>query len=282
MRRVYGEELKKIQLDILDCVALFCEKNNISYWLDCGSLLGAIRHKGYIPWDDDIDIGMLREDYEKFAQTFNESNTRYRFVCIENTPGFYVPHGKIWDTCTVLYEPDEKGYKGAINIDVKVYDNAPDDDLLVKKMYDKRDALRHIFNRKNLLTWDSSNSLKNILKHIRKAFYRIVYPQDTIKKMVKNAKQYAAHPTTRVGNFTSFVRMICNKRVFVSFIDVEFEGKTYKAPVGYDEWLTSFYGDYMKLPAEEDRVSHHNYVAYITEDSSCMQTPGDTEKHTLP
>ena len=66
MKQVTGEQLKKIQLEILDVVTQFCDANGIRYWLDSGTLLGAIRHKGYIPWDDDVDLGMLREDYERF------------------------------------------------------------------------------------------------------------------------------------------------------------------------------------------------------------------------
>ena len=65
MRRIYIDELKKIQINILDQVADFCNKNDISYWLDCGTLLGAVRHKGYIPWDDDVDIGMFRSDFDR-------------------------------------------------------------------------------------------------------------------------------------------------------------------------------------------------------------------------
>ena len=133
MKKITVEELKKFQLEILGVVADFCEKNNIKYWIDSGTLLGAIRHKGYIPWDDDIDVGMLREDYNKFSKIFNEKNNRYKFVCIENTPDLFVPHGKVCDTTTELYEPDETGHKTSINIDIFVYDNAPDDDKQVKK-----------------------------------------------------------------------------------------------------------------------------------------------------
>lgn len=263
MRKLQLEEVKKIQMSILDFVATFCDNNGIQYWVDSGTLIGAIRHKGYIPWDDDIDIGMLREDYNKFSKMFNCNNDRYKFVCLENTPGFYLPHGKVCDTSTVLYEPDEAGYKLSVNIDVFVYDNAPDSDSELKKMYDVRDRLRKIHTIQNLPVYDSGSLLKNCLKHIRKIFYKTFYPKDCIERMILNAKKHSLSETTRVGNFTACTRMACNKRVFDSFIDVEFEGKKYKAPVGYDEWLTSFYGDYMALPPKEKQVSHHRYMAYV-------------------
>lgn len=144
MKQVTGEQLKKIQLEILDVVTQFCDANGIRYWLDSGTLLGAIRHKGYIPWDDDVDLGMLREDYERFLSIFNKSNDRYRAVSLENDPKFYLPFTKVCDTTTVLYEPDEKGFKLHINVDVFPYDRAPDDDKIAGEMFDRRDALRRI------------------------------------------------------------------------------------------------------------------------------------------
>ena len=265
MRKVDIKEIKRIQLAILNVAADFCEQNSICYWIDSGTLLGAIRHKGYIPWDDDIDIGMLRKDYDAFSQLFNESNSRYQFKCIESDPAFYLPHGKVFDTSTLLYEPDEKGFKSAINIDVFVYDNAPDDDELVKDMYDRRDKLRKHFNLQTAYTKPGGNVFRRGLVHFYRFLHRF-FPRDFfIKRMVANSKRFANQETKRVGNFTAFTRMVCDKRVFSDFIDVEFEGRTYKAPVGYDEWLRSFYGDYMQLPPVEKRVSHHSFVAYAKE-----------------
>ncbi len=260
--RLSVEELKKIQLGILEYVADYCEKNNIRYWLDGGTLLGAVRHKGYIPWDDDIDLGMLREDYDKFTLNFNTDNhTEFEVHCVENDPDFFLPHAKVYDKNTLLFEPDENGYKLCVNIDVVVYDNAPDDDGAVERMYEKRDFLREkqfIAHYRNKFT---GNIIKRAVKHIRRSLYSLIY-RNSVKKMVQNSKSYADQKTKRVGNFTSFTRIACDRHIFDGYLNVEFEGRTYKAPVGYDEWLRSFYGDYMVLPPPEKRVSHHSFTAY--------------------
>lgn len=264
MKRLNVEEVKKYQVGILDVVSDFCEKHQIQYWLDTGTLLGAIRHKGYIPWDDDIDIGMLREDYDRFMNLFNQSNTRYQFLCYENNHDFYVPFGKVLDTKTVLYEPDKNGSKSAVNIDVFVYDNAPDDDKLVDKMYNRRDKLSYmaLFSRGNQIL-PKDNFVKKLEKTALHTLLLGVSSEKCIKKLIENSKKYSSDETKRVGNFTSASRIAVDKKVFRSFVDVEFEGKYYKAPVGYDEWLTDFYGDYMQLPPVEKRVTHHQYEAYL-------------------
>ena len=94
MRLVDLNELRNIQIEILQYIDDYCRKNNINYWLDAGTLLGAIRHKGYIPWDDDIDIGMLRSDYEKFVELFSQDESRYQCCTIENTPKHYYGFAK--------------------------------------------------------------------------------------------------------------------------------------------------------------------------------------------
>ena len=90
-----------------------------------------------------------------------------------------------------------------------------------------------------------------------------LFPRDYfVKKLVENSRRYISENTKRVGNFSSSTPMACSKDVFYSFIDVEFEGKKYKAPVGYDKWLRAFYGDYMQLPPVEKRVRTHSFTAY--------------------
>ena len=98
------EELKEVELNILKDVAKFCEEHDIKYFLCGGTLLGAIRHKGFIPWDDDIDIAMPREDYERFFKLYNGSNPRYHADSLENNPNWHMSFGRVGDTETVLYE----------------------------------------------------------------------------------------------------------------------------------------------------------------------------------
>lgn len=263
MRRIYGEELKRIQLEILDVVADFCDAHGIGYWIDSGTLLGAVRHKGYIPWDDDIDVGMLRPEYERFSELFNQEQGRYRFCCIDKDPDFLYPYGKVLDTDTVLYEPDRKGNKLSINIDIFPYDYVPDGEE-AERMYDRRDRCRY---------WHSIRTNKNRPAgrwYRRWAVYGLRFAMGLIPKnyfvkaLSKNAQTHK-EVQPYVGNFTGWIRTLCKTEVLASFVELEFEGKRYKAPVGYDSWLRHFYGDYMQLPPEEKRCSHHSFEAYVQE-----------------
>lgn len=264
VRLLEKKEVCRLQIGILDAVASFCEKEGIRYWLDSGTLLGAIRHKGYIPWDDDIDVGMLRPDFLRFMKSFNASNQRYQLICQELDSTCVYPYGKVLDTNTVLYEPDEHGIKSCVNIDIFIYDNAPDDEHACSKMYQQRDR----YNMLNLLR-NKMIGTHGIWKDLIKTCgYLLLKPFPNgffAKKMIENAKQYADQETGYVGNFLAYTRIWCEIGIFADFVEVAFEGKVYKAPVGYDRWLKAFYGNYMELPPVEQRVSHHMYQAYIQE-----------------
>ena len=258
MKKIDCEELKKIQLNILKFVDEFCVNNGIRYWIDGGTLLGAVRHKGYIPWDDDIDIGMQREDFDKFKTTFNELQSKYRFACAEIDDQFNYAFGKVLDTTTVLYEPDRNGKKVSVNIDVFVYDNAPDNDRDIERMYDRRDFYR-------LLSDIRSQNVpvgKSIKYKLTRFYVRLFKTNYFALKMIENSKQLMNENTNCVGNFAGYTRMKCSKEVFDSFVELEFEGLSLKAPIGYDQWLRSFYGDYMILPPVEKRVSTHQFEAF--------------------
>lgn len=264
MREINSDELKKIQLEILDMVNHFCSENNIKFWLDSGTLLGAIRHKGYIPWDDDVDIGMLRDDFERFISLFNKTGGKYKVICNELDSECVYPFAKILDADTVLYEPDEKnGVKLSVNIDLFVYDVTPGGDK-TKKQYDRRDKYAFL----NSVQYNLYPS-KTWYKKVPKAALCIalqLFPKGFFaSKLVRNSKQYVGQELNHVGNFTAASRVLCEKAVFDSTILWDFEGKKYPIPVGYDKWLTAFYGDYMQLPPIEKRVTHHLFKAYMKE-----------------
>ena len=272
MKKIEINDLKRIQLQILDYIDNFCKKNDIKYWLDSGTLLGAARHKGYIPWDDDIDIGMLRKDYEKFKKLFNINNTsNYKLHCIENDKNWYYPFGKILDENTIMYEPDKKsGIKSSVFVDLFVYDNAPDDDKELKRMYKKR----NLFYKLNTLQVSKHFVLPekqkyNLLRYPIWLLFQLFPRGYFIRKSIKNSKKYNNKNTKYIGNFSGSVQKIkCEKELFQDFIELEFEGKMYPAPIGYKEWLTSFYGDYMKLPPKENQVSHHRFEAYYKDNQN--------------
>ena len=265
MRSLNIDELKIIQLEILNCVADFCERNDIKYWLDFGTLIGAVRHNGYIPWDDDIDIGMLRPDYDRFLRLFNQSNERFKAYSIENNDQFLYAFCKIVDTHTIMYEPDEKGLKSNVYIDLFVFDNVPDEKSATK-LYRRRDLFRFLHNTRTRANLSESKKALHICKNILRPFL-FVFPKNYFcKKIVHNSKTYADKDCKYIGNFTACSKIFVEKSIFDEFIEVPFEGKTYKAPKRYDEWLRAIYGDYMQLPPEDQRVPHHRFKAYMLEE----------------
>ena len=255
------EQLKKIQIEILDVVSDFCEKNNIKYWIDSGTLLGAIRHKGYIPWDDDIDVGMLRCDYDRFLNEFNKSNSQYKAYSIENNKDFFYPYCKVLDTNTILFEPDKNGKQLNVNIDVFVFDQAPKSPIVLKWTYLKRDLYQRCILIKELYT-PHDNIIEKVLVRIASVFLLPFSKYYLTMKIAKNSKKYYNSNCAYLGDFMGYSHTHLNKKIFSSCKTAIFEGKAYKIPQGYQEYLQAFYGDYLKLPPECDRVSHHKFEAY--------------------
>ena len=135
-RKIDVDELKRIQLDILKQVDKFCRNNDITYYLAYGSLLGAVRHKGYIPWDDDIDIVMPRPDYERFKDEFNASEKNYKVRDYEIDNTFLYPSSKVEFVKSELKEFVKHPSKLGVNIDIFVLDAVRyDDHEIIRKLY---------------------------------------------------------------------------------------------------------------------------------------------------
>jgi len=269
MRKDIGkEEFKKISLDILLAVHEFCQENNIKYSLACGTLIGAIRHKGFIPWDDDIDIYMVREDYKRFISIFPQLyKDKLSIISLESSSQWNCPFAKVYDSRTVMIEDKRTDIVGlGIGIDVFPLDQAPDNDQLWTQFEKKRKILRGLYEMKEL-RWRSTRPLyKNILVEL---CYLILLPFSS-RFFAQKMNFFAQKFNNQSSNFyaencygTPNNRFL--KSDFGHTVEWPFENYYFNVMCGYDDYLTRFYGDYMQFPPVEERVSHHHYMAYWKE-----------------
>lgn len=266
LKKIDIEKLKSIQLDILQNVHDFCEKNNIFYSITYGTLIGAIRHKGYIPWDDDIDICMPRPDYNLFLNTFNDFNQRYQVVSYELDTTYPLPYAKVMDKNTILIENTNLKYEFGINIDV-----FPIDGIKLKTNVLKRQIIYNkILSLKAIKLSIDRSFLKNFVLLIGKILFCLISTKRIIKKMVRNSQLYPYDTSEFVSGIAigSKFNHPVNKSLFNSKFLIEFEGKKVCVINGYDEYLKSIFGDYMKLPPKDKQVSHHYFQAFLKDGKS--------------
>lgn len=257
MRGVTSDELRSIQLDLLQKTAEFCEDHGLSYFLCGGTLIGAIRHKGYIPWDDDIDIAMPRPDYERFMQTFNRPGNYYQVVNLDTDPAYMYAFAKVYDNRTVFKELHYSGEVG-VNIDLFPVDGVNEVAQIRKIM-----LLRKFLHTKRANYYKRTVS-KMVINTIGKLVL-LPFSAHRIARWIDNeARKYAFGSLPQAGVIINPVGLgeMVDKSVFDSHVYEEFEGRKYRVPIGYDAWLKSIYGDYMQLPPVEHRVPHHTYQAW--------------------
>lgn len=261
MKQLNIDEIRKIQLDILKKVHSFCVKNNIKYFLGYGTLLGAVRHKGFIPWDDDIDIVMPRKDYEKFIREFNKEYKDTKVHAPELEKDYHYLMAKISNETTLLIEDVAYKTKIGVNIDLFPIDNY---NIKDKLMYKKQIFYGYIKNIKIIKLSKRRNLLKNILLVIGKMLTFFISIKKIQSLMIKNAKKYkdkkTSHCCILITGKTANKPLLCE--VFGEQMLCSFEGEKFFIPKYYDTWLKSLYGNYMKLPPEDKRISHHKFKAY--------------------
>ncbi len=258
------KEIQQIELGILEKVHDFCTTNNIRYAICGGTLLGAIRHKGFIPWDDDIDIHIPRPDYERFCREFKSTDCSVH--CLGNDKDYIFPYAKVYDNRTLLIETYNPTVKAGVFIDVFPIDGVKDDkDAISALKY--RDTL-HLLNhlrrtplfKKGRACWKTLGVL--ILRPIT-YFFTARRVADLIhRKMVQRAFDGMSKIGLLVGGGGYGVKEIMPRSVMDVYIDVEFAKKKFKTYVGWETHLRNVYGDYMKLPPPEKRKSHHHFKAW--------------------
>jgi len=253
------EEMKKIQLQILEFVHHFCEQANIEYFLSYGTLIGAIRHEGYIPWDDDIDLCMTRPNYDRFINEFSDKNNKYECLSYEHNPNFLYTFAKVMDKNTLLIENVILKCDMGINIDIFPIDGINDDYALIKKQI----FLKIQSELKTKRRYRNRALYINVLIAASRLFLHAISHRRIIAQMIKNAKTHeysVAQNVCCVANGSREDKPF-PKKYLESFCLWKFEGKEYYVPVEYDSYLRSIYGDYMTLPPEEERT-HHSFTAY--------------------
>lgn len=258
MRSKYDvNKLKEYELKILDEFVSICENNNLNYYLAYGTLLGAIRHKGFIPWDDDIDVYMKGQDYYKLKKIMLKNNeSKYFCQSLESEKYYNLSFAKIRMKNTLALEEktkDEPFNKG-IFIDIFPLIPYPTNKKDQKK-FRRKIKLYNLLVESDMKNKTKYNNYGNVGKTLSKIFkiiprsFRNIVAKRTLKKIILYNKEFDNY-------ICIFDNIIFDKQIFANSIKVEYENKKYYSPKEYDKYLTTIYGDYMTPPKEEDRKGH--------------------------
>jgi len=268
------EEIKTQELSVLSYVTAFCERKNINYILAGGTLLGAIRHKGFIPWDDDIDIWMLRKDYEFFLSEWKKEHHEDYALFEENTrENWYLAFSKILDKKTVAIENGlEYHPEGGVWVDIFPLDPVPNNKEAAVKHLEKCRLFYEVFTiRVHLeLFTRGLRKLYNLLRYLKKYRRFDIYkkPEYWYKKLRQQIASVSAEESLNVAELVCLVYVKealaygFSKDSLTNYIYSDFENLKFRIPQNYDEILKCFYGDYMTPPPEKDRVDNHHLKVF--------------------
>jgi len=273
MNKLEFDKLRSVQLEIMDEVHRVCCENNLTYYIIGGTALGAVRHGGYIPWDVDIDIAMPRKDYERLAEISDEVlNKRFKYRNYKNTKKFTHPHALVCvnntflSTKSGLINTNEENL--GIYLDVFPLDNAPTD----KALQQAQVAAIEKNKRTNVLkrAYRYKKNFKNTV--IKKVVSKLMF-YTTVDKLNAEfdeiCRMYENNETglwCSMSSHYSYAKQCMPNSVYGKPQLVKFEGREYYAPEQLDDYLTRIYGDYMKLPPEEERQANLGFFEKVVFD----------------
>ena len=255
-------EIQQMELGIMEYIHEICQKIGVKYFLAYGSLIGAVRHKGFIPWDDDMDICMLREDYEKLQDyLISNPNERYEVMSYKNNLNYVYPFMKVQDNQTYLLEEDVRiDSNMGIYVDIFPVDGYEDDSVF-------KDKMTRLIKKRQLscYTFKGITNTKSLLNSLIRYISVIVFYFTNTNKYIGGIDELAKSRKVDDYELVDYLiykdmhKPVWKREWLEQTIMGVFEGKEFMIPKNYHEILTSDYGDYMQLPPVELRFSHHDF-----------------------
>ena len=251
------KKLHSVEIEILDEFVRICDKHKLTYYLFAGTLLGAIRHKGFIPWDDDVDVGMFRSDYDKFIEIASkELNSKYFLDCYELNKDYYFPFAKIKKNNTIFDEEESSSHEHhkGIYIDIFPLDNVKNNHKLGK--------VRALFIKSivEVMLFKLKIRPLNKVNHPCLVFVLSLLSKKSLMEwqkrlLTKNKNDKSLYVASLTGSY-AYEKELFLREIIYPPKKVVFEGKEYNGMNDNKRYLSQVYGDYMKLPPKEKRVNH--------------------------
>lgn len=271
MRELTIQETQAVSLEILKVIADICEEQHFRYALVYGTLIGAIRHNGYIPWDDDVDIMMPRPDYDKLLVYLKEHISEYPNLRVFNRqecPEYPYMITRISDDRYVIDVKNENGVGMGIFIDIYPYDGlgkTKKEAIAYGMKGDRLSSMCYQSTRKHFAIETTTSVFRKIIKYPVYLVAKLIgkeYFQNKLEKLAR-VKDYETSEYIGCVIWLSWgEKDIFPKKWFDETIIVPFDKYEFRVPKYYDKVLRHEYGDYMQLPAEKDRIGHHCFKVY--------------------
>ena len=259
---MYDPQLfKSVLLNLLDHFVGVCERNGLKYYLGGGSVLGAVRHKGMIPWDDDIDINMPREDYERLQRLPDSVwGDNYRLASWKKTPRYRYDFLKLEALNTTLIEKIHPDYVGGLFIDIFPLDRYSSDESYIKMM---EEDLKGIYSKIHTCVIKHDNECNSLFELLILKLRRLFYNHRKTVNTLERIAMASGEEGEMLADFHNYFYAHGGwpADFYGEGVKMEFEGKEYYVPSNWDAYLTHVYGDYMTPPPIEKRYGHlFNYI----------------------